>query len=853
MKNLFLIIIVIVFIIGCKTQQQTSVVNPQRPSIFEETPEELAPEWLPKTQKYQSARKRENDLIHMKLNISFDWQKQYAFGQAELLFTPYFYSQDKLELDAKGFDINSVKIKSISGIEKNVKYTYDSLVIKIDLDREYKKGEKYFILIDYVAKPNELEAGGSEAITSDKGLYFINPTGENKNKPKQIWTQGETQASSCWFPTIDSPNEKITQEIYITVDTTYTTVSNGNLIYALENGNGTRTDYWRQEKPHAPYLVMMVVGQFAKVEDEYNDMAVDYYVEPEYEKHAKAIFGNTPEMIKFFSELLGYPYAWDKYSQIVVRDYVSGAMENTSASIFMEALHVDDRELLDQNWDGIIAHELFHHWFGDLVTCESWSNLPLNESFANYSEYLWDEHKYGVDQADMNALTEMSQYFNESRHKRVPLIRYNYKDKEDMFDSHSYAKGGRILHMLRKYVGDDAFFQSLSLYLKQNEFKTVEIHNLRLAFEEVTGEDLNWFFNQWFLNLGHPELKISHNFNQENKLLTVNVEQIQDSRYTPIYRLPLYIDYWVNGEKERQHILIDNKSESFVFNCNSHPDAILFDGEQQLLAVVKHEKSAQEIVNQYKYANNYSARYKALSYFSIKEERDSTLNNNELLQMYIDALGDKAWGIRDMAISSLSDYTGERKEEIYTKLKLIALQEANTLVRAQALYNLAESIPNKCLKEFEENINHKSYMVSAEALNGYLKSGGGSKNDFIQNFIDSDKEAYISVLAEYYSIDPKIENKEWYISKLEKQEAITYELIIFYSEFLEKLSDKEEVFQGIQLFKNIAIGKEYSFWQKFSAYQAIMVFEKNTDAEAALKFIKENETDERLKQYYEYF
>jgi aminopeptidase N len=193
---------------------------------------------------------------------------------------------------------------------------------------------------------------------------------------------------------------------------------------------------------------------------------------------------------------------------VVVRDFVSGAMENTSASTFMEAVQSTQRELIDKSWDDIIAHELFHQWFGDLVTIESWANLPLNESFANYAQYLWDEYKYGKDEADYQAFREKQQYLYESTRKQEPMIRFEYKKPDDMFDSHSYAKGGRILHMLRRLVGDEAFFESLKEYLHQNAFQNTEIHHLRLAFEKVTGKDLNWFFNQWFLLPGHPELVI---------------------------------------------------------------------------------------------------------------------------------------------------------------------------------------------------------------------------------------------------------------------------------------------------------------------------------------------------------
>ncbi len=352
---------------------------------------------------YQATRTRDTDVKHMRLEVSFNWAKQRLDGKAVLTISPYFYSSDVAVLDAKNFDIHKVALGEKG--EKELEYNYDGMILTVQLDRTYKKNEEYKLYVEYTAKPNEFESGGSQAISSDKGLYFINPDSSETGKPTQIWTQGETEANSRWFPTVDSPNEKITQELFITVDKKYKTLSNGLLLKSSMNNNGTRTDYWKQDKPHAPYLVMMAIGDFAVVQDSWTrpdgtKMDVHYYVEKEYEPHAKAIFGDTPEMLTHFSELLGVTYPWDKYHQVIVRDYVSGAMENTSAVIHGEFFNQTTRELLDENNFSTIAHELFHHWFGDLVTCESWANLPLNESFANYSQYLWDEqvwaHRSGL-------------------------------------------------------------------------------------------------------------------------------------------------------------------------------------------------------------------------------------------------------------------------------------------------------------------------------------------------------------------------------------------------------------------------------------------------------------------------
>lgn len=205
----------------------------------------------------RTSKRRLYDLLHTKLELSFDWKKQHVLGKATLLLRPYFYAQDSVTLDAKGFDIHSVKLittKDNEEFEQDLKYQYDQRKLNIRLDKTYQRQESLTLEIAYTAKPEELPQGGSDAITSDKGLYFINPTGKTPYLPTQIWTQGETEASSCWFPTIDSPNERCTQEMYITVAKKYKTLSNGELVYSRENANNTRTDYWRMDLPHAPYL-----------------------------------------------------------------------------------------------------------------------------------------------------------------------------------------------------------------------------------------------------------------------------------------------------------------------------------------------------------------------------------------------------------------------------------------------------------------------------------------------------------------------------------------------------------------------------------------------------------------------
>jgi len=298
-------VLLFLFVGACKTTQvatqipaidtTTVVKEPVVEEVIEDPVEERGP--------YRAENTRYHDLIHTKLEVSFDWDRQYLNGKALLELRPYFYPQDQLVLDAKGFDIHQIQL--IDGNNRSpLTYTYDDKKLTISLDRSYHRDESYFVEITYTAKPNELEAGGSAAITSDKGLYFINPNGDEPGKPQQIWTQGETESSSCWFPTIDSPNQRTTQEIFITVDERFVTLSNGALVYSRGNNDGTRTDYWKMDQSHAPYSFMMAIGEFAVVKDEWENKEVSYYVEPEYEPYARASLGKTSERMTSFSKLL---------------------------------------------------------------------------------------------------------------------------------------------------------------------------------------------------------------------------------------------------------------------------------------------------------------------------------------------------------------------------------------------------------------------------------------------------------------------------------------------------------------------------------------------------------------------
>ncbi|HEY8399235.1 MAG TPA: M1 family metallopeptidase [Flavihumibacter sp.] len=657
---------------------------------------------------YRETPTRINNLVHTKLDVNFDYSKSYMNGKAWITLQPHFYPTDSLTLDAKGMDIRTVALVA-GGKNQPLKYQYDGMQLRIQLNKTYTRNDKYTIYIDYTAKPDELKVEGSAAIKDAKGLYFINPRGEDKTKPTQIWTQGETEATSVWCPTIDRPGQKTTQEIIMTVPDKYVTLSNGKLVSQKKNANGTRTDHWKMNQPHAPYLFFMGVGDYAVIKESYKGKEVSYYVEKEYAPVARKIFGNTPEMMAFFSKITGVEYPWVKYAQIVGRDYVSGAMENTTATLHQESAQQDARELIDGNrWEDVIAHELFHHWFGDYVTAESWSNLTLNESFANYSEVLWNEYKYGKDAGDATHYEAMQGYLANPANAGKHLARFHYHDKEDMFDAVSYNKGGNILHMLRNHLGDSAFFNALNLYLTQNRYKAAEVHHLRLAFEEVSGRDLNWFFNQWYFGEGHPKLDISYQYDDAAGKAKVIISQVQEGE--KVFRLPIAIDVYEGGKKVRHNVVLNNRVDSFEFKYSKRPDLINVDGDKILLGEKKDSKTLEQYAYQYKHAGKYLDRREAIEFASDKQ--------NEALarQILLDALKDSYHGLRSLALESLDMKNNAVKTAAEKAIAEIASRDPKAPVKARAIELLAEYNNDAYTNIFRSGIKDSSYSVAGSSL-----------------------------------------------------------------------------------------------------------------------------------------
>ncbi|MCB0696086.1 MAG: M1 family metallopeptidase [Chitinophagaceae bacterium] len=655
---------------------------------------------------YRASETMDWDITHTDVALRFNFAEKKATGHAELDMHPYFYSSDKIILDAKSMQIKDVLV---NGMKQKLNYNNDSLTIY--LDRKYHNKEQVKVSIDYIAQPYAAPTGGSKAIRDDRGLYFINTDRSVPNKPVQIWTQGETQANSHWVPTFDRPNERFTTRIHLTVPDSMTTLSNGQSGEAVFHEDGTRTDVWSMDKEIQPYVMMFAIGKFEIVADkQWNGKDVNYYVEPQFAPYALEMFKNTPEMIGFFSGVTGVPYPWNKYSQVVVRDYVSGAMENTSATLFGEFINQDKREMIDKDYEDVVSHELFHQWFGDYVTAESWSNLTLNESFATYGEQLWRRYKYGEASQQKLGYDDFMSYLNQADKNDAPLARFHYNEREDMFDRISYQKGASILHYLHGLAGDSAFYRAMDIYLHSNALQPAEVHNWRMAVEKATGKDWNWFFDQWYFRGGHPVIDVNYVFDDKARNVKITLVQKQDQ----MYRLPFKINV-VNGKQVFSDMIdmdVRTMTVSYPYHDSTRP-AVYIDADHLLVGKINDDKATDHWVRCYYNARpeDYRAKIASLKACS------NSLGTASVQDMYKKAVMDNLEYVRVFVMNVLQQQKTDKVQNMFrSDVQMLAVQDMSCHVRAAAFDVLAKWKVSAAEDDIYVGLADISYKVEAAAL-----------------------------------------------------------------------------------------------------------------------------------------
>ncbi len=471
------------------------------------------------------------DIVHIALTLHLDIAQQTLKGTCATTIRAVQETVSCLTLDA--VDLQIAQVRQSKGAA--LAYDYDGQRLRVTFPEPLRRNAEATVAVDYsVTKPR-------------LGLYFITPDAAYPHKPVQVWSQCQDEDARYWFPCFDAPNEKATTEMTVTVPQPYFALSNGTLLSTTrDEAAGTITCHWLQDQPHATYLMTLVVGEFSeRTEIVDGGIPVQWYVTPGREDDGQRSFGDTPEMVRFFSQQLGVPYPWNKYAQIAVSDFVFGGMENTTATTQTDLTLHDARAHLDFSSNGLVAHELAHQWFGNLLTCKHWSHAWLNEGFATYLDALFHEHHKGTDEFRYYMHQNAQAYFREDREAyRRPIVTNVYKEPIDLFDHHLYEKGSLVLHMLRYMLGDDAFWSSLTQYVTSNRHQVVETVDLERAIETATGRNLQAFFQQWVYKGGHPEYQVEFAWDEATRIATVTVKQQQQigaehGVETPLFDMPV--------------------------------------------------------------------------------------------------------------------------------------------------------------------------------------------------------------------------------------------------------------------------------------------------------------------------
>jgi len=650
------------------------------------------------------ARSRDYDLQHSKIALRFDMAQKEVLGDVTHSISILRDGISRLAFDSVDLSIKSVTVnKSAAHFET----TADKLLVS--LPSAAKIGDKFSVSITYEGKPR-------------KGLYFILPDKDYPDRPSQIWSQGESEDTRYYIPTYDYPDDRLTTETILTVPAAWITISNGKLLSVKDAGNGLKTWTWKESVPSSTYLITVVAGEFDELKNSWGGIPVTYYAPKGRGDRLPINYGRTPEMIELFSKKLGVDYPWEKYSQVMVDDFVAGGMENSSATTNTSSSLVEPKLSTEYltGQDGLISHELGHQWFGDLVTCKDWGDIWLNEGFATFMEFVWMESHFGKDQGDYERWEAARQWFDSGDLWNKPIVRHDFNDA-GIFDGNSYTKGGWVLYMLRHQLGEEAFYGGLKHYLEVNRGKNAVTADLAKAVEEATHTDLDQFFNQWIYGAGAPKLQLSYAYDDAKHQLALNVKQTHKVEgHVGLFAFPTTVEIATAAGSKSFPITVSKLEEVFNFPAESAPLMVLFDKGGHVLKSAEFQKGKKEWVYQLKNAPDLGDRADAVVALG------KLKNDEEALNAIGDALRiDKALGLRVIAADTLGE-TGSPAAAKYL-LATLASNDAPS-VRNRAANALGNIKGDASAASKLESIakSDSSFRTQAAALQsiGKLKTAG---------------------------------------------------------------------------------------------------------------------------------
>ncbi|MDJ0844222.1 M1 family aminopeptidase [Crocosphaera sp.] len=667
---------------------------------------------------------RYGQVNHIFLDLSLDIPHQSFRGTCHITLTPVRSEINQLTLDAVDLNIDSVFINEV-----NQPFDYNQEKLTIHLLQPTQENAIKISINYHVENPQ-------------RGLYFVTPDQYYPHKPTQVWTQGEDEDSRFWFPCFDYPGQLATSEIKVKVPNNFMAISNGELIHQETLGEET-IYHWFQKQVHPTYLMTLAVGEFSEIKDEWKGIPVTYYLEKGKEEQGKISMGKTPQMIEYFSAKFGYNYPFPKYAQVCVNDFIFGGMENTSTTLLTDRCLLDKKALKDRPFtESLVAHELAHQWFGDLVVIKHWSHAWIKEGMASYSEVLWTEHEYGKDEAAYYLLNEARSYLDEdsSRYRR-PIVTNVYREAIELYDRHLYEKGACVYHMIRGILGEELFDKAVHTFVNNHAHKTVETIDLLRAIEIATGYNLLFLFDQYVFRGGHPDYKVSYSWDNDNNLAKLTVTQTQvkeeDGKSKNSFDLKIPIGFgYKNLAMKTFTLRIHEKQQTFYFPLETKPDFISFDVKNYFLKTVELDYPIGELKAQLSHDPDPVSRIYAAIAIGKK-------GNLEAIKSLEEALTDDPfWGVRLEAAKQLGKISLDQAGEALKK----GLSDDQAKVRRAVIESLGKIKNNHCydtLKTALETEDKSYYCEAAIAsslgsiLSGTLKEKTPEVIELLENVLET--------------------------------------------------------------------------------------------------------------------
>ena len=633
-------------------------------------------------------REHSVDMQHLKLEVTFEPQKGLVKGKVTHTFLVLQHEVDSIFLDAPGITFKDVKLDGVI-----TKYKTDNNGITIYPGSTLHWEQTHDLALEYEATPR-------------KGIYFTGWNDPNNLSRKQIWTQGQGTDNRHWIPCYDEQNDKLTTEVLVTFDKEYKVLSNGTKLKEKDNGNGTKTWHYKMQNPHTTYLMMLGIGKY-EIEERKSatGVPINLWYYPEYKSRVEPTYRYSVEMFDFFEKEIGVPYGWESYSQIPVQDFMYGAMENTTATLFGDFFLVDERSYLDRNYVAVNAHELAHQWFGDLVTARSAAHHWLQESFATHYNLTYEREVFGQDHFDWARREAVNKALDASRQDKKPVAH------SEAGSVRHYPKGSVVLQMLKYVTSRQAFNKSIKHYLEKHKYQNVDSEDLLVAFHETLGKSLDWFWEEWIYKGGEPHYIVTYREESENgKQQTVfSVSQEHElSDVVGLFKMPIAFEvHYTDGTKDSKTAWIENQHhEVKVGNIlGKKVSFVLFDPNSEVMKSFEFKKSFEMLKAQALKAPNMIDRYDAVLAL---RSTDLELKQNLLIDVFNN---EKFHGIKSEVVYQLVNEKDSKSLELITK----AINDKDAQVR-KAVITHVKNIPAALLAEYEKLLADASYETITLAL-----------------------------------------------------------------------------------------------------------------------------------------